>query len=63
MPMTKLQQALASLSHEEAMVVWHALAAYAENGRDEPEACPELGLAESALAMLEVAVGEMTEVR
>jgi len=58
MATTRLQQALASLSHEEAMVVWHALAAYTENGREEPEACPDLGLAESALSMLEVAVAE-----
>lgn len=56
MSKSKLQEALAALSHAEAMVVWHALAAYTENGRDEPEACPDLATAECALAMLETAV-------
>lgn len=56
MSKSKLQEALAALSHDEAMVVWHALAAYTEDGRDDPDACSDLSTAESALSMLETAV-------
>lgn len=65
---TKLQLALANMSHDEAMVLWHAIAQFVENvetdsDREEVEleADPELNAAKSAQAKLDEAVASAAE--